>query len=215
MSLTDIILLLIASYFIVRGILKGFSGEAISLVSVFGGAFCALRFHPIVSLRLAKFLGLAPAVSDMVSMTGIFAAVCFACHLFDKGLKRALDTTSLTWMDKTFGAIAGFLKVYVIAMFLLVGGMLLAPVAGDAWVKGSRVLTAAAKTWPIVSPLLDRAGLIPDLADFQRDVRDYILEQAGRDVLGAWGEALESSEEGLSDRWESIENITGLKKNKN
>jgi membrane protein required for colicin V production len=219
MSLTDIILLLTGSYFIVRGMLKGFSGEVVSLVSVFGGAFCALRFRSPVSLLLSGYLGLSSAISDMVSMVGIFAAVCFACHLFDGSLKKVLATTRLTWMDKTLGTVAGFLKVYVIAMFLLVSGMLLAPVAGDAWVSESRVLTAAAKTWPVVSPLLDKFGLLPDLAEFQRDARDYILKQAERSIFGTGGEADETrderSEAGPADKLEFLKNMTGLKKNKN
>ena len=219
MSLTDIILLLTGSFFIVRGILNGFSGEVVSLVSVFGGVFCALRFHSHVSLLLSRRLGLAAAISDMVSMVGIFAAVCFACHLFDSSLKKVLATTRLTWMDKAFGAVAGFLKAYAISMSLLVSGMLLAPVTGDAWVKESLVLTAAAKTWPVVSPLLDKLGLLPDLAEFQRDAKDYILKQAERNLFGAEGEASETygggPTSGPADKWEFLDSMTGLKKNKN
>ncbi|MDR1481700.1 MAG: CvpA family protein [Synergistaceae bacterium] len=218
MNLTDIILLLTASYFIARGILKGFSGEALSLISVFGGAFCALRFHSPISLPLAKYLGLASTTADMVSIAGIFVFICFVCYIADICLKKALTTTNLTWMDKTFGAIAGFLKVYVIAMFLLVSGMLLAPFAGDRWIRESGVLIVTARTWPVVSPLLDRMGLLPDLTDLQQDAKDYVLKQAGRRLFGGEerqpAESGEGAETRQADEWEFPEYVTGSGKNK-
>ncbi|MDR1885609.1 MAG: CvpA family protein [Synergistaceae bacterium] len=183
MNLTDAILLLAGSFFVIRGIFKGFSGEALSLVGVLGGFYCALRFYASVSGALSENFGVSPSVADMASMAGVFGVIFTGCSLVDRWLKKMLTKTNLTWMDKTFGAVTGFLKVYVIALLLLVSGMLLAPVAGDAWVRESRVLIATARTWPIVYPILDRAGMLPDLAELQQDAKEYVLEQASRSLF--------------------------------
>jgi membrane protein required for colicin V production len=188
MNVTDVCLLLLGGFFIVRGIIRGFSGELISLISVVGGVYCALKFYPPLSAVLMKKFGLSLFSSGAAAMLGLFLLVFFSCAMLDKGLKRILTGTSLSGTDKMFGAIAGFIKIYMISLSLLIGGMILSPVTGDAWVSESSMLIATAKTWPVVSPILEGAGLLPDLSDLQREARRYIMRQASRRLFGTEGE---------------------------
>ncbi|MDR3331330.1 MAG: CvpA family protein [Synergistaceae bacterium] len=183
MNLTDIVLLLLGGYFIIRGVIKGFSGEAISLISVMLGSLCALKFYTPISGTLINELGLSKFVASSISMLAIFFAIFAAFAILDRGLKKALDGSSLSGVNKIFGALAGFIKIYLIAMTLLVSGMLLSPIIGDAWVRDSNVLIATAKTWPIVYPILDGAGLLPNLEDVQRDAGEYFMKQASHSLF--------------------------------
>ena len=45
MNVIDITMLFIGIFFIVRGILRGFSGEVISLFGTLGGFVCAIKFY--------------------------------------------------------------------------------------------------------------------------------------------------------------------------
>ncbi|MDR1472397.1 MAG: CvpA family protein [Synergistaceae bacterium] len=178
MNITDLALLVAGSYFVIRGLFRGISGELLSLLSVAGGFFCALRYYKAIAGVLTSNFDAAPLFAAAFSMLGIFGLVFFICSIVDGTLKKILGNANLTWADKLCGALAGFAKIYIIAMMVLVSGMILAPIAGDAWVRDSRALVLAARTWGLAYPLLDRAGLIPDIEEIQREARDYILQQA-------------------------------------
>ena len=184
MNVTDVFILLLGSYFIIRGIFRGFSGEVFSLISIFGGFYCALSFYPPIADLLTKYLGINTLASSAFSMLLIFMLIFAVFTWIDKGIKKFLKGTRMSWIDKFFGALAGLVKIYVVALLLLLMGMILMPMAGDTWVRDSKTLIATAKTWPIVYPLLDEAGLIPDLAAIQQEAKDYIMRQAERRLFG-------------------------------
>lgn len=187
MSPLDIVLLALGCWFVVRGLFKGFSGEFFSLVSVVGGFYCATRFYTPLAAMLRDATGLSQFVSSAVAMGAIFLVIFIVCAAGQRVARGLIKATRLSWLDKIFGAAAGFLKVYVISLLTLVVGMVASPVTGDAWVRDSIALTAAAKTWPYVGPVFQDLGILPDLAQLQENARAYILKQASRSIFGANG----------------------------
>jgi hypothetical protein len=103
-------------------------------------------------------------------------------------VKMIIKKTSLTATDKTLGVLVGLFKTYVIALLVLVGGFVIQPLAGDAWIHKSRVLSAVSITWPIASDLLDKAGLLPNIDAIQEEAREYVIRQAGRALRDASGD---------------------------
>lgn len=184
MNATDIALLCLGSYFVIRGLFKGFSGELISLVSVIGGFCCALLFCTPISDLLSEKLDVTPLITTPVTMVGIFCVIFALCAYIDKLVKRLIKGTHLTGVDKAFGALAGFLKIYVIALLLLVAGTIVSPLTGDAWIRESRALVAVDGTWPILYPALDHLGVLPDLATLQQEARIYVTRQAANRLFG-------------------------------
>ena len=119
-------------------------------------------------------------------MLAIFLVIFFGCSLLEAGVKKIISKTSLTSTDKFLGACVGVAKLYIITLFVLVGGAILAPVTGGAWdaaLSQSRVMSVTMFTWPLVSPSLERAGLIPDIGAIQDRARDYLMRGAARTVL--------------------------------
>ena len=45
MNTTDLVLIVLGGYFIVRGLFRGLSGELLSLISVIGGFYCVFTFY--------------------------------------------------------------------------------------------------------------------------------------------------------------------------
>jgi hypothetical protein len=117
-------------------------------------------------------------------MLTIFFIVFAVCSLADKAIKKLLSGINLTWVDKAGGGLAGFVKLYVISLLVLVTGMIVSPVTGDAWVRESKVLIVTARTWPVVYPALDSLGVLPDLAELQREAKEYIIRQAAGSLFG-------------------------------
>ncbi|MDR0649335.1 MAG: CvpA family protein [Synergistaceae bacterium] len=184
MSVADIALFLIGAFFIIRGLFRGASGEIFSLLSVAGGFYCATRFYVPAARMLSERLGMNHLISTGLSMLAIFLIVNALCAVADKVIKKILGVTRLSLADKAGGAFIGLAKAYVAALLLLVAGAIISPVTGDAWIRGSQALTVTARTWPLVRPLLDAAGLLPDLAELRGEASEYIAKQAAGRLYG-------------------------------
>jgi uncharacterized membrane protein required for colicin V production len=222
MNAVDLILFAAGGYFVIRGIFRGITGELLSLLSVAGGFFCALRYYKTVSGALASNFGVTPPLAAALSMLGIFALIFLVCNLADRALKKILNSVNLTWADKLGGALAGFIKTYVIAMVILISGMIAAPITGDAWARDSKALVLTARTWRLAYPLLESLGLSLDVEDIQREATDYITRQAATRIsnlsadvklpsAGTSGDAFfpASGDGGADSRGAMADSITG------
>ncbi|MDR3164015.1 MAG: CvpA family protein [Synergistaceae bacterium] len=188
MSFVDIGLLVIGIFFVVRGIMKGFSGEVISLLGTVGGFFCSIKFYgPFAAILMTNF-GMSAVAATILSMLAIFFVIFFSCVMIEALVKKVIKKTNLTITDKTLGALVGLFKTYVIALLVLVSAFIIQPLAGDAWILESRVLSAVSITWPVASDLLDKVGLLPKIDAIQEQAREYIIHQAGRAMQDASGD---------------------------
>jgi uncharacterized membrane protein required for colicin V production len=182
-SVADIILTVIGGFFLIRGLFRGITGEVFSLAVSIGGFYCSLTFYAPFAGYLTEKLGTPHLAATAVSMAAIFLAVFLCCSLLDKIIKKILSVTQLSWMDKICGGVSGLLKLYVITLFVLVAGMIVSPLTGDAWIMKSKILIAASRTWPVVYPLLDSLGVLPDLAELQKEAKEYIERQAAGSIF--------------------------------
>jgi membrane protein required for colicin V production len=158
MSAIDIALIAAGVFFVVRGIMKGISGEVISLFGTVGGFFCSVKFYePFAAILMTNF-GMSAVTATILSMLAIFFVIFFGCAMIETLVKKVIKKTSLTAADKTLGALVGLFKIYVIALLVLIGGSVIQPIAGNAWIHKSRILSAVSITWPMASDLLDKAG---------------------------------------------------------
>ena len=174
----DIVLLAAGVFFLVRGLMKGFSGEVFSLVGTIGGFFCAIRFYdPFADIIIERF-GASVLAATIISMLAIFFTIFFGCSLLDFVIKKIIVKTNLTVTDKFLGGVVGLIKMYFLALTVLIAGTITTPITGDAWMKSSRVMSITMVTWPFVSPLLEQSGLMPDLVAIQEQARDYIYRHA-------------------------------------
>ena len=190
MSVVDIVLLIVGLFFVVRGLMKGLSGEIISLIGTVGGFVCAIRFYePFAAILMEKF-GASVLVSTILAMLAIFFLIFFGSAMLEMSIKKVISKTNLTFTDKLLGAVVGLFKMYVISLMVLIGGGIISPMTGDAWMRGSQVLQVASVTFPYISPLMERAGMPPDFAAIQEEVRNYITRQAGSAIMGASGDIM-------------------------
>ena len=188
MTAVDIVLLMAGAFFVVRGLMKGLSGEFFSLVGTLGGFACSIRFYdPFAGILIEKF-GASIIIATILSMLVIFFVIFFGCSLLDTVIKKIISKTNLTFTDKFFGGAVGFIKMYFLTLIVLIAGAIVTPMTGDAWMKNSRVLSVTSITWPFVSPLLERTGLMPDVTAIQEQAREYIIRQAGSVLTGTSGD---------------------------
>ena len=168
--------------------MKWLSGEVISLIGTVGGFFCSIRFYgPFAAILMTNF-GMSVVPATILSMLAIFFVIFFGSAMIEAFVKKIIKKTNLTVTDKTLGALVGLFKTYMITLLVLVGGFAIQPLAGDAWIRKSRVLSVVSITWPVASDFLGRAGLLPDINAIQEVAREYIIRQAGRAIQDASGD---------------------------
>lgn len=149
----DLLFLFVATVFAVKGLIKGFMGEIISLAATVVGVVLALRFAPDGSAMVEEiFDGITPVAAQAISMIVVFVVVVLVGALLNRIVRAFLSVTSLTFLDRLLGVVAGIVKSIAILMVAFVllnlaGNM----VPRDVWSK-SKSMELASSVWPRISP---------------------------------------------------------------
>lgn len=104
----DTSIVLILTFFSIRGYLNGFVGEVAAIVSLVGGFWVAHTFHP----ELAKHLSFVtePVWRNMAAYVLLFIGVVIAVAILARILQRILSFAFVSWADHLGGGILGFAK---------------------------------------------------------------------------------------------------------
>ena len=94
-TVVDVVLLAAGLFFLVRGLMKGFSGEFFSLVGTIGGFFCAIRFYDTFADIFIERFGVSVLAATIISMLAIFFAIFFGCSLLDIIVKKLIVKTKI------------------------------------------------------------------------------------------------------------------------
>ena len=119
MGTLDIILLICFVPALVRGIMKGFVEQLISLASIFVGAWMAYRFAEPLSVWLTQFINVEPRILGVASFAIIVIISIFLLALLGKLLAKTLSLASLGFVDKLLGVVFALLKAALIIGLLI------------------------------------------------------------------------------------------------
>ena len=121
MNLFDYIIAAIIIFCVIRGIFRGIIKETSSIIGIFAGLYAAYSYYPNLSKDLASFKNLFPSVGfiHIVSFLLIFFAVFVMVGALGILIKFLLKIVFLSWVDRLFGGIFGFIRGIMIASILL------------------------------------------------------------------------------------------------
>ena len=119
MGTLDIILLICFVPALVRGIMKGFVEQLISLASLFVGAWMAYRFAEPLSVWLTQFINVEPRILGVASFAIIVILTVFLLALLGKLLAKTLKLASLGFVDRLLGVVFALLKAALIIGLLI------------------------------------------------------------------------------------------------
>ena len=180
MSVIDLLLLALGGYFVVRGLMRGFSGELFSLLGIVGSFYGSMKFGTPVARFLSAKLGFNPLVCATVSIVVIFLAILLCCEILGKRVKKLISAAKLSKLDAALGGTAGALKFTLVVLTILVAAVIVVPITGNGWVCNSKVLSSAARALPVVYPTLEKIGVAPNLEDLRRDAVKFITTRSLR-----------------------------------
>lgn len=159
--IVDVLAACLLAFFLVRGALRGFLGEVLSLVGSVVSAVAAwtlagtaaelvLRYFPSWDLRLT---GLGCAVAIFFAMSILFAALA---ELF----AMLIEAANLSLPDHVLGLAMGAVKTFCVLLFIYGLLTMFSAVVPTGWMAESRAMRAAAAAWPPVVRLLEGQGLL-------------------------------------------------------
>ena len=162
----DLIFLFLTMVLMVKGLLKGFLGEIISLVATVGGVFLALNFADEGGRMIMEFLPeVSPVVAKGTAMVCVFVMTALVGAVVGKVSKAFLSLASLTFMDRILGIMAGAVKSLALLMVLFVIVNISGPLVPKELMDQSRSMAIARVVWPHIAPYVIRSGLVLENKD--------------------------------------------------
>ena len=123
MQLMDIIFIGLLGLLALRGLLRGFSGELLSIASL----VLALMAAVFLLSNVAAFIRLhylqISLVPEILAFVAIFLVVFIAGKIIEKIIKDIIDRLNLGGLDKALGLILGLaegIAIMVLVLFLLI-----------------------------------------------------------------------------------------------
>lgn len=118
MNLLDIILIIVAALFLVRGFLRGFVKEVFSLASIGLAYFVATRYNHLLEPHLKLYIANETTVWALSTVL-IFIGILVACWIIAKLIREFLELALLGWLDRTAGAAFGAAEGVLVALLAL------------------------------------------------------------------------------------------------
>ncbi len=182
LNLLDLIILVILGLFLVRGLMRGFLGEAASLVGVVLGVMAAYTYQPFFS-GVASSLGVGRSpISSLVVFFLIFLTVLVGVRFLAWLLGKAFKGPVLGTSNRLMGAGLAFLKAVVI---IYVGIVLLSFV-----LPGNSTILKDSKLAPfVVRTFKDLSGVISP-KHYEEWKERFLNGTKGKDKTDKWSKVI-------------------------
>ena len=120
MNVLDIVLLVLLVPGILRGALKGFLGQAVTLGGVIISIYVACTFTDAVCLRLKEYLTLQDTVLRIISFVLILSVVLLVVLYIGKLITDVAEMAALGWFNRVLGALfALFTSAIVLGLLII------------------------------------------------------------------------------------------------
>ncbi len=123
MNTLDIVMTVLLSIGLIRGLFKGFFVEVASLISLVLGIYIASNFSYYVGNYLVKYISLEEQYIKLISFVVTFILVVLAVAFLGKFITKIADVASLGLLNRIAGGLFGALKYgLLVSVVLLVLG---------------------------------------------------------------------------------------------
>lgn len=119
MNYLDIIIVIILSYCVIRGVFRGLIKELSSIIGVFGGFYAAYTYYKVVAKPLSEWIS-NPGYLNILSFMVIFCVVFLVISILGVIINYLLKLAFLGWFDRFCGALFGTLKSLLIVSVILI-----------------------------------------------------------------------------------------------
>ena len=119
MNPLDMVILVILSYCLIRGIFRGLVKEISSIIGVLAGFYAAYSYYPLLAKPLARWISSTPFM-NILSFMIIFCVIFILISILGIIIKYLLNIAFLGWIDRICGAGFGIIKGILIVSVVLI-----------------------------------------------------------------------------------------------
>ena len=119
MNILDFIILGLLTFFLIKGIFRGFFREIASLAGIIVGLVIGNHYHPQMATYLRAYIPLEKAL-PLISFIIVFILVVIGFHLFGFLLHSLFKRLLIGWFDRTLGICFALIKGVIISYLLIV-----------------------------------------------------------------------------------------------
>jgi len=149
------------AFFVVRGAIRGLTGEIISLLGLIASVLCGWAFaRPLGAVVQNYFPTLNPAVTELLCAAVIFMCVSLAFAVVSKIMRAIVRAANLTFLDHIMGAVSGALRAFVVVLFIYGVMSIFSPILPSEWMQDSVAMKKASVVWPVVFKIVTDNGWI-------------------------------------------------------
>ena len=172
MNFIDLSVIIVTSFFLLRGLFRGFVLELTILIGLIAGYLISITYYDYLSIFVLKanFPQIPDSVADVISFAVLFIGINIGLRFAAGVVTKTLKFAMLNWLNKLLGAVFGTLKAFLI-MGIIVFIINLIPFSGT-------FLDKAGKKESVFYPALELIG--PELYKYITESRDLNLEDALR-----------------------------------
>ncbi len=153
MNIFDIVIIVVISFCLIRGLFRGIVREVSSIVGVIAGFYGAYTYFPIISSYFTKWIS-NQGYRNLLSFFLLFCAIMIVISLVAVMIRYFLNIVFLGWVDRICGMIFGGAKGVLIVSVLFIMLTTFLPRNSTILVK-SRFSSPVAKISEAVSVFFD------------------------------------------------------------
>ncbi len=133
MNVFDVVIVVIVSFCLIRGLFRGLIQEISSIVGVLAGFYGAYTYYPMVEPIFARWVE-TPGYRNIISFFLLFCTILILINLIARLIRYLLNIVFLGWVDRLFGMVFGAAKGLIIVSVLFITLTTLLP-------KGATIVT--------------------------------------------------------------------------
>ena len=117
MNYLDVIFIVIAGFFCIRGFFRGLILEVASIAGVIGGFILANTYYEQLTVHIEAFLD--PRWSGIAAYAVIFLGVLLGVAIIAGLIRKIIGAAGISWLDYTFGGVLGGAKGVLLCAIIL------------------------------------------------------------------------------------------------
>ncbi|MBU8848309.1 MAG: CvpA family protein [Desulfobacterales bacterium] len=119
MNTFDIVVIVIVSFCLIRGLFKGLIGEISGIIGVVAGFYGAYTYYPMITVYGEKWIE-NPGIRNLTAFFLLFCAILIIVSLISVLIRKFLKFVFLGWVDRTLGFVFGGAKGMLIVSVLFI-----------------------------------------------------------------------------------------------
>ena len=185
MNLLDYIIIIIMTYLILMGILRGFVREIFLLAGIVLGVWLGILFQPRTTDFLRSYLPDGNYL-PLLSIALLFAVTFIVCNILGRILKFLFKKAFLGGLDRVLGAVLAVIKGIFISYIILIALTFFLP-AKTPLIAGSSLAPWIIKSYQSMAGLISPdylRGLKKRITGDNKNVGKITFEKSGKMVAG-------------------------------